>query len=740
MIDDKMERKVKQSLSIEDVRKMFISLSTEEDFKKFVDSYHEALKNHENPSIISQYEYYVGLNYQRGITEKKDVKLAKLWYFKSYVSNDNAKYELFELLWRDKTDDVELASIANNLASKGDAWGANRIGRMYQFGRFYKKDLKSAEVWMRKSVALGALWANNELFDVLWQIGTPESYHEMISVANNRAAENDGNAMGRLGRAYRDGKGVKQNLEIAAGWMRKAMNLNVVWARWELFDILWRIGTPEAYSEMISSVKPFADDGNAELKVRMGRAYREGKGVKRDLGKAREYFEKAAAENPKWEKELETVGNKIEIKEKKYWKIIKSCNFTQKKVTILSTTHKGFMINLLNFGIIRNLQNCIMMIPNGLRYDNLCDLVRLGFLQEIIEYDCTVGFKSHKCQTFGEVVNYYDEMLSDAGVNNDNICNVYSIADGHDQAGCYFISKGFSIHLIEALPGQLNEIGRYEYVKQSLSPEVYELQKSMDVLCNSKGNNSYYNENREYSDSKFDFNHSFELIDDKQSNKLDYIFNKDIDYNGSEVIAFNSPSYMINVCGLKSKDYSHVLSVLLDQFVDFSEKVIVKLHPYSISDKSFSIRGVFVDDGKRDIETIKYNPKTRIKKLICMKSSVTDKIKDRCDVMLIIGNEFYRQYFYYPIVEFFVNKLSKMNVGISQDIIDIKSWNQSKLHKVHSEIKTGVNQPIVITDNPNKRGSVLTILINSNFNQDNILLKNIFASMMDSEYSRSNYA
>ena len=90
---------------------------------------------------------------------------------------------------------------------------------------------------MRDAVAGNVNWANNELFDVLWSIDTPESRKEMLEVATRHAATGDGAAMGRLGRAYRDGKGVPRDLKMAAEWMRKAADKNIVWAKKELGDV-----------------------------------------------------------------------------------------------------------------------------------------------------------------------------------------------------------------------------------------------------------------------------------------------------------------------------------------------------------------------------------------------------------------------------------------------------------------------------------------------------------------------
>jgi lipopolysaccharide cholinephosphotransferase len=287
-----------------------------------------------------------------------------------------AKNELFDILWRIGTPESynEGISVAKGFADEGDGGAMMRLGRAYRDGKGVEKDLDEAAEWMRKAAEKDVGWAKNELFDILWRIGTPESYNEGISVAKGFADEGDGGAMmrlgrayrdgkgvekdldeaaewmrkasekiwwlgrefvdnlmrsdkeehhkeafkvctqiiekhddgetwGRLGRAYRDGKGVEKDLDEAAEWMRKAAEKDVGWAKNELFDILWRIGTPESYNEGISVAKGFADEGDGGAMMRLGRAYRDGKGVEKDINQAKLYYEGASIMNNSWNKE-----------------------------------------------------------------------------------------------------------------------------------------------------------------------------------------------------------------------------------------------------------------------------------------------------------------------------------------------------------------------------------------------------------------------------------------------------
>ena len=90
---------------------------------------------------------------------------------------------------------------------------------------------------MRRAVANGVRYSPNELFDILWDIDTPKTDAEMVAVARDYAEEGNGGAMGRLGRAYRDGRGVKKDLVAAAEWYRKSAAKKVKWAADELKEL-----------------------------------------------------------------------------------------------------------------------------------------------------------------------------------------------------------------------------------------------------------------------------------------------------------------------------------------------------------------------------------------------------------------------------------------------------------------------------------------------------------------------
>ena len=89
---------------------------------------------------------------------------------------------------------------------------------------------------MRKAANKGIGWARMELCDILWSKNTSESLAEMISIISKPAESGNPDCMARLARAYRDGRGVDRNPELAEDLMRKAANKGIGWARMELMN------------------------------------------------------------------------------------------------------------------------------------------------------------------------------------------------------------------------------------------------------------------------------------------------------------------------------------------------------------------------------------------------------------------------------------------------------------------------------------------------------------------------
>ncbi len=154
-----------------------------------------------------------------------------------------------------------------------------RKGRIYRDRKDGKEDYNLAAYWMREASDYKLESAFDELFDVLWTIGTPESTEEMLCIAKKCSSEGNASMTGRMGRAYRDGRGVQKNLDAAAEWMLKSAKMGCDWAKVEYFDILWEMNTPESLKAMMEYAQSESEKGNIVLRERMAKAYIEVKGA-----------------------------------------------------------------------------------------------------------------------------------------------------------------------------------------------------------------------------------------------------------------------------------------------------------------------------------------------------------------------------------------------------------------------------------------------------------------------------
>jgi hypothetical protein len=112
-------------------------------------------------------------------------------------------------------------------------------------------------------------------------LGCSNQYRENIQAANN----GDAIAQYEVGISYLEGKGIDKNADHALNWFKKSSDLGFKKA-----DI--------AYAETSFSINMgLAEKGNADGQYRVALALLQGYGVKKDDGKALDWFTKAAKQN-----------------------------------------------------------------------------------------------------------------------------------------------------------------------------------------------------------------------------------------------------------------------------------------------------------------------------------------------------------------------------------------------------------------------------------------------------------
>ena len=287
---------------IDDLYKETAGINNVDDVMDYIDAVISRMKDEE---FIPELYLRKGRIYRDRKDGKADDNLAAEWMRKASEYNlSSAKNELFDILWKINTPESasEMMALAYEFSEEGDAQMTGRIGRAFQEGRGVEKDLDKAAEWMRKSINMGCPWAKWEYFEILWMKDTPESLKTMIEYGKSESDKGNMQLRARMGRAYRDGKGVPKDLRKAADLMKTTHKGDPQWSKWEYVDILWTMRTPETDKEMFDFALPLAKKGRKDLQGRVARMYRDGRGVPKDLDAAIEWMKKAADQNLAWAK------------------------------------------------------------------------------------------------------------------------------------------------------------------------------------------------------------------------------------------------------------------------------------------------------------------------------------------------------------------------------------------------------------------------------------------------------
>ena len=82
---------------------------------------------------------------------------------------------------------------------------------------------------------------------------------------------------------------------VLTGILKKFSDSGMFWAKYELFDLLWKNQGAESDKEMFEVIRPIAAGGDGPALLRLSRAYRFGRGVDKDLDESLELMKAARA-------------------------------------------------------------------------------------------------------------------------------------------------------------------------------------------------------------------------------------------------------------------------------------------------------------------------------------------------------------------------------------------------------------------------------------------------------------
>ncbi len=278
-------------------REEYLGLLLELDTEKSIGEYVEFVRA-QSEKGDSPYMMKLGRMYRDGLGVDKDFGAAKLWMWRASASNQMFGQEYYDFLLStgDPDDRKEAFAVCSDLAKSGDSKSMMDLGRMYRDGKAVDKDLDAAKLWMRRGYASNPALIH-EYCDLLMSTGDPEDLKKAFEAYSEHAKTGNARSMVRLGRMYRDGKGVKKDLKAAKLWMGRGAESHPSMSH-EYCDLLMSTGDPEDQKEAFAIYSEQARSGNSRSMVRLGRMYRDGLGVEKDLDKAKLWMGKAATSNP----------------------------------------------------------------------------------------------------------------------------------------------------------------------------------------------------------------------------------------------------------------------------------------------------------------------------------------------------------------------------------------------------------------------------------------------------------
>lgn len=138
---------------------------------------------------------------------------AQLWVGYMYANGDGVKRDLHK------------AAEYYQLAATQDVGAAYlELANLYEVGEGVVQDVKLAQDYLRRAVRMDAVPAELAYADLLcYEYGDPVSYQQAVVFYKLAANKNNGQALARLAKLYKNGYGVPKDEKQADFWMRKAL-------------------------------------------------------------------------------------------------------------------------------------------------------------------------------------------------------------------------------------------------------------------------------------------------------------------------------------------------------------------------------------------------------------------------------------------------------------------------------------------------------------------------------------
>ncbi|MGP3698916.1 caspase family protein [Rhodobacter sp. NSM] len=247
---------------------------------------------------------YLGQMYLDGQAVPRDYARARQLFDAANGRGETAALTALAWIYRAGVGVPEDLGIAldyyRQAAARGNDWAMANLGEFYQKGLGVPRDPAEAVRWYTAGAKSGELTAQTRLAR-MYQTGDgiPRDYGQARLWFETAAGRGVPNALTRLGVMYEERQGTERNLESAARLYTRA-------AREGDAEAIYRLGRLEASTEpLFDHPERAADLLQKALAARvsgaareLGRLHEAGRGVPKDLARARDLYVRDAGQNP----------------------------------------------------------------------------------------------------------------------------------------------------------------------------------------------------------------------------------------------------------------------------------------------------------------------------------------------------------------------------------------------------------------------------------------------------------
>ena len=213
--------------------------------------------------------------------------------------SDFAKLTLVDgLLSRCEFNDLERAyNLCQELYLEHNADAALRLAKIYRKGLGVEQNLDRSISILTTLSQEGNESAQNELIDCLMTRRQESDLDLALKLCQKYGSENKYWAYGKLARIYRDGIVLEKDMNKCIEYYRLASLHDIYWAQSEFIDVLLS-STDEKMQHEAFLIAQKSSRKVPELKGKLARMYRQGRGVLQDIDKSITLFEEATRDEP----------------------------------------------------------------------------------------------------------------------------------------------------------------------------------------------------------------------------------------------------------------------------------------------------------------------------------------------------------------------------------------------------------------------------------------------------------